>query len=155
MLSYVNYVNFLPSTYLSFYFKILLIQSILSFFICAFYVNIYFLRWILTFDDITDLQAAQKKAAWSDVARRIAHEIKNPLASLRSAVGTMRVTKRDDQREKLLDVIDHDVRRLDRLRAVTADIAVAHVVHQDEQDVRRLLRGGGSRPQKHEQEEDG
>ncbi len=48
-------------------------------------------------------------------AADVAHEIKNPLASLRSAVGTMRVAKRDDQREKLLDVIEHDVRRLDRL----------------------------------------
>ena len=48
-------------------------------------------------------------------AADVAHEIKNPLASLRSAVGTMRVAKRDDQREKLLNVIEHDVRRLDRL----------------------------------------
>ena len=48
-------------------------------------------------------------------AADVAHEIKNPLASLRSAVGTLWVAKRDDQREKLLDVIDHDVRRLDRL----------------------------------------
>jgi len=48
-------------------------------------------------------------------AADVAHEIKNPLASLRSAVGTLRVAKRDDQRERLLDVIDHDVRRLDRL----------------------------------------
>jgi two-component system sensor histidine kinase ChvG len=48
-------------------------------------------------------------------AADVAHEIKNPLASLRSAVGTLRMIKREDQREKLLDVIDHDVRRLDRL----------------------------------------
>ena len=48
-------------------------------------------------------------------AADVAHEIKNPLASLRSAVGTMRVAKRADQREKLLEVIEHDVRRLDRL----------------------------------------
>ena len=48
-------------------------------------------------------------------AADVAHEIKNPLASLRSAVGTMRVAKREDQREKLLNVIEHDVRRLDRL----------------------------------------
>ncbi|MEM5541704.1 sensor histidine kinase [Sulfitobacter sp. AS92] len=48
-------------------------------------------------------------------AADVAHEIKNPLASLRSAVGTLRLVKRDDQREKLLDVIEHDVRRLDRL----------------------------------------
>lgn len=48
-------------------------------------------------------------------AADVSHEIKNPLASLRSAAGTLRMVKRDDQREKLLDVIDHDVRRLDRL----------------------------------------
>ena len=48
-------------------------------------------------------------------AADVAHEIKNPLASLRSAVGTMRMAKREDQRQKLLDVIEHDVRRLDRL----------------------------------------
>ncbi|MCZ4259567.1 sensor histidine kinase [Limimaricola sp. G21655-S1] len=48
-------------------------------------------------------------------AADVAHEIKNPLASLRSAVGSLRVVKREDHREKLLDVIEHDVRRLDRL----------------------------------------
>jgi len=37
---------------------------------------------IITFDDITDLQSAQRKAAWADVARRIAHEIKNPLTPI-------------------------------------------------------------------------
>jgi two-component system sensor histidine kinase ChvG len=48
-------------------------------------------------------------------AADVVHEIKNPLASLRSAVGTMRVAKRDDQRQKLLDLIEHDTMRLDRL----------------------------------------
>jgi len=48
-------------------------------------------------------------------AADVAHEIKNPLASLRSAVGTMRLAQRPDQREKLLEVIEHDVRRMDRL----------------------------------------
>lgn len=48
-------------------------------------------------------------------AADVAHEIKNPLASLRSAVGTLQRTKRDDHRIKLLEVIEHDVRRLDRL----------------------------------------
>ncbi|MFC6688292.1 sensor histidine kinase [Jhaorihella thermophila] len=48
-------------------------------------------------------------------AADVAHEIKNPLASLQSAVGTLRMVKREDQRDKLLDVIEHDVRRLDRL----------------------------------------
>lgn len=48
-------------------------------------------------------------------AADVAHEIKNPLASLRSATGTLRVAKREDQRLRLLDVIEHDVQRLDRL----------------------------------------
>ena len=48
-------------------------------------------------------------------AADVSHEIKNPLASLQSAVGTLRVAKRDDQRERLIEVIEHDVRRLDRL----------------------------------------
>lgn len=37
---------------------------------------------IITFDDITEIQAAQRTSAWSDVARRIAHEIKNPLTPI-------------------------------------------------------------------------
>jgi len=48
-------------------------------------------------------------------AADVAHEIKNPLASLRSAVASLRFAKRDDQKNKLLDVIEHDTRRLDRL----------------------------------------
>ena len=38
--------------------------------------------YVVTFDDITKLQSAQRKAAWADVARRIAHEIKNPLTPI-------------------------------------------------------------------------
>ena len=37
---------------------------------------------VCTFEDVTDLLAAQRKAAWADVARRIAHEIKNPLTPI-------------------------------------------------------------------------
>jgi two-component system nitrogen regulation sensor histidine kinase NtrY len=39
-------------------------------------------NFVATFDDITELQSAQRKAAWADVARRIAHEIKNPLTPI-------------------------------------------------------------------------
>lgn len=38
--------------------------------------------YVVTFDDVTDLLSAQRKAAWADVARRIAHEIRNPLTPI-------------------------------------------------------------------------
>ena len=41
--------------------------------------------YVVTFDDITALVAAQRTAAWADVARRIAHEIKNPLTPIQLA----------------------------------------------------------------------
>ncbi len=46
--------------------------------------------FIFTFDDITDLQSAQRKAAWADVARRVAHEIKNPLTPIQLAAERLR-----------------------------------------------------------------
>ncbi len=39
--------------------------------------------FVLTFDDVTELMSAQRQAAWAEVARRIAHEIKNPLTPIR------------------------------------------------------------------------
>lgn len=48
-------------------------------------------------------------------AADVAHEIKNPLASLRAAVGALAVARGADQRAELQRVIEHDVRRLDRL----------------------------------------
>lgn len=46
--------------------------------------------FVATFDDITELVAAQRKAAWSDVARRIAHEIKNPLTPIQLSAERLR-----------------------------------------------------------------
>ncbi len=76
-------------------------------------------------------------------AADVAHEIKNPLASLQSAVGTLRMVKRDDQREKLLGVIEHDVRRLDRLVSDISNASRldAELVKEEEQpfDLLKLL----------------
>ena len=76
-------------------------------------------------------------------AADVAHEIKNPLASLRSAVGTLHVAKTGDQRTRLLEVIEHDVRRLDRL---VSDISNAsrldsELVKEDEEpfDLMKML----------------
>jgi two-component system, OmpR family, sensor histidine kinase ChvG len=54
-------------------------------------------------------------------AADVAHELKNPLTSLRSAVETLPVAKTEQSRERLLDVIQHDVRRLDRLISDISD----------------------------------
>jgi two-component system, OmpR family, sensor histidine kinase ChvG len=54
-------------------------------------------------------------------AADVAHELKNPLTSLRSAVETMPLAKSDDSRRRLLAVIEHDVRRLDRLISDISD----------------------------------
>ncbi|MCZ8182790.1 MAG: stimulus-sensing domain-containing protein [Beijerinckiaceae bacterium] len=48
-------------------------------------------------------------------AADVAHELKNPLTSLRSAVETLPLARNPDSRDRLLDVIVHDVKRLDRL----------------------------------------
>ncbi len=76
-------------------------------------------------------------------AADVAHEIKNPLASLQSAVGTLRMVEREDQREKLLGVIEHDVRRLDRLVSDISNASRldAELVKEEEQpfDLLKLL----------------
>ncbi|SIS59779.1 two-component system, OmpR family, sensor histidine kinase ChvG [Roseivivax lentus] len=73
-------------------------------------------------------------------AADVAHEIKNPLASLRSAIGSLRIVKKEEHRGKLLDVIEHDVRRLDRL---VSDISNAsrldsELVKEEEQEFNLL-----------------
>jgi two-component system, OmpR family, sensor histidine kinase ChvG len=54
-------------------------------------------------------------------AADVAHELKNPLTSLRSAVETWPLAKTETSREKLLGIIQHDVRRLDRLISDISD----------------------------------
>ncbi len=54
-------------------------------------------------------------------AADVAHELKNPLTSLRSAVETFRYARTDEQRERLVQIINDDVRRLDRLISDISD----------------------------------
>ncbi len=46
--------------------------------------------YVVTFDEVTELLSAQRKAAWADVARRIAHEIKNPLTPIQLSAERLR-----------------------------------------------------------------
>ena len=64
--------------------------------------------------DMTDALYTRIEAIES-FAADVSHELKNPLTSLRSAVETLPMAKTDANRKRLLDVIEHDVKRLDRL----------------------------------------
>jgi two-component system nitrogen regulation sensor histidine kinase NtrY len=61
---------------------------------------------VLTFDDITRLVSAQRNAAWRDVARRIAHEIKNPLTPIQLSAERLRRKFRKDVAEDDLETFD-------------------------------------------------
>jgi two-component system sensor histidine kinase ChvG len=70
--------------------------------------------------DMTDALYSRIEAIES-FAADVAHELKNPLTSLRSAVETLPLAKTDTSRERLLSVIQHDVQRLDRLISDISD----------------------------------
>jgi two-component system, OmpR family, sensor histidine kinase ChvG len=76
-------------------------------------------------------------------AADVAHELKNPLTSLRSAVETLPLARNDNSRGRLLGVIEHDVKRLDRLISDISDASRldAELQRQDMApvDMRRLL----------------
>jgi two-component system sensor histidine kinase ChvG len=64
--------------------------------------------------DMTNALYARIEAIES-FAADVSHELKNPLTSLRSAVETLPLAKNDNSRNRLMEIIQHDVRRLDRL----------------------------------------
>ena len=76
-------------------------------------------------------------------AADVAHELKNPLTSLRSAVETLPRARNEDSRGRLLEIIQHDVRRLDRLISDISDASRldAELARGDMQgvDLRQLL----------------
>src|SRR6478752_9812285 len=84
--------------------------------------------YIITLDDITDLVAAQRTSAWGDVARRIAHEIKNPLTPIQLSAERIRrrfgrtVTEAKDKEifEQCTDTI---VRQVDDIRRMVDEFS--------------------------------
>jgi two-component system sensor histidine kinase ChvG len=67
-------------------------------------------------------QALYKRIdAIESFAADVAHELKNPLTSLRSATETLPLAKTDDSKERLMEIIQHDVKRLDRLISDISD----------------------------------
>jgi two-component system, OmpR family, sensor histidine kinase ChvG len=73
-----------------------------------------------TLREMTNALYSQIEATES-FAADVAHELKNPLTSLRSAVETLPLAKNDESRGRLLAVIQHDVQRLDRLISDISD----------------------------------
>lgn len=78
--------------------------------------------YVIAFDDVTDLVTAQRMAAWGDVARRIAHEIKNPLTPIQLSAGRIK--------RKFRPIVGDEAEALDRMTDV--------IVRQTE-DLRRIV----------------
>ena len=81
--------------------------------------------------------------AIENFAADVSHELKNPLTSLRSAVETLPLAKSEESKKRLLDIIQHDVRRLDRLISDISDASRldAELARSDAQpvDLEKLL----------------
>jgi len=93
--------------------------------------------------DMTNALYARIEAIES-FAADVSHELKNPLTSLRSAVETLPLAKNDQSRARLMEVIQHDVRRLDRLITDISDASRldAELARDDAErvDVEKLAR---------------
>ena len=82
--------------------------------------------FVIAFDDVTDLVTAQRMAAWGDVARRIAHEIKNPLTPIQLSAGRIKRKFRDaagDKAEELDQMTDVIVRKTEDLRRIVDEFS--------------------------------
>jgi two-component system nitrogen regulation sensor histidine kinase NtrY len=82
--------------------------------------------YVVAFDDVTDLVSAQRMAAWGDVARRIAHEIKNPLTPIQLSAERIRrkfAGEVGEEREVLEQYTDVIVRQTGDLRRIVDEFS--------------------------------
>lgn len=102
--------------------------------------------YVLTFDDISALASAQRMAAWGDVARRIAHEIKNPLTPIQLSTDRMRrkfsgrLGEEGAAFEQYLDVITRQAGDIRRMVDEFSRFARMPEPVQAEEDLGALLR---------------
>ncbi|MEM7189056.1 MAG: ATP-binding protein, partial [Pseudomonadota bacterium] len=100
---------------------------------------------VLTFDDMTALASAQRVAAWGDVARRIAHEIKNPLTPIQLSADRLRrkfsdkLGEEGDKFDQLLDVITRQAGDIRRMVDEFSKFARMPEPALDEQDLTALV----------------
>lgn len=101
---------------------------------------------VLTFDDITRLVAAQRNAAWKDVARRIAHEIKNPLTPIQLSAERLKRKYRSqietdgETFDRLTDTIVRQVGDIGRMVDEFSAFARMPVPNFAEEDAAELVR---------------
>jgi nitrogen fixation/metabolism regulation signal transduction histidine kinase len=102
---------------------------------------------VVVFDDVTDLIRAQRDAAWGDVARRLAHEIKNPLTPIQLSAERLRHkylnTMQDDQAEVLDRATRTIVQQVETLKEMVnafGDYARAPRLQLEPLDLYELLR---------------
>ena len=102
---------------------------------------------VLTFDDITRLVTAQRNAAWRDVARRIAHEIKNPLTPIQLSAERLRKKYRKDipadeleTFDRCTDTIERQVGDISRMVDEFSNFARMPAPKFAEQDALELIR---------------
>ena len=82
--------------------------------------------YVVAFDDVTDLVSAQRMAAWGDVARRIAHEIKNPLTPIQLSAERIKRKFSDkvgDESDRLDQMTDVIVRQTNDLRRIVDEFS--------------------------------
>ncbi|MWD29495.1 HAMP domain-containing protein [Aquicoccus sp. SCR17] len=103
--------------------------------------------YVVAFDDVTDLVQAQRLAAWGDVARRIAHEIKNPLTPIQLSAERIKrkfgklVTEEDAQKlDQMTEVIVRQTNDLRRIVDEFSKFARMPEPQRKPEDVAKLLR---------------
>jgi two-component system nitrogen regulation sensor histidine kinase NtrY len=103
---------------------------------------------VISFDDVTDLVVAQRMAAWGDVARRIAHEVKNPLTPIQLAAERIRrkfgPLVDEEKREALDQYADMIVRQTNDLRRIVDEFskfARMPAPHRSALDLTKLVSG--------------
>lgn len=102
--------------------------------------------FIVTFDDITQLIAAQRNAAWGDVARRIAHEIKNPLTPIQLSAERLRrkyrseITSNPEIFERCTETIIRHVSDIGRMVDEFSSFARMPKPVIEREDLRELVR---------------
>ncbi|MBV0912122.1 sensor histidine kinase NtrY-like [Anianabacter salinae] len=82
--------------------------------------------YVIAFDDVTDLVTAQRMAAWGDVARRIAHEIKNPLTPIQLSAERLKrkfAPKVGDEADTLIQYTDVIIRQTGDLRRIVDEFS--------------------------------